>query len=368
MNVPNRILNLLFLFVLVSCTQEDTLLSLLDEMNQDLASENTILNAQEVYDQLLIPGSLRMPGVPSTPTGGISLDISGSTRTALLTEGFDIAFISDGTPVGAYIRIKSLSGTFSNGYFDVALQANSTGKQEHTVNRKFVWASAAQASGYAVNLDFGQQIPPGEFCYEIRVYDAQGQVSEAKEACVTVANWGGKKGMAGTWTMVREDKIIAGQTYAFELGAQGCTPNQFPCQDGTTLQGTDCRLSEFAEVVFSEDGSYRVHFKGIRTSTDEADSYESCRLLNRSVAYDEESEGKWAYVDEESRLTIVEYHYKRREGGVTKEEYTAEPGGARLVIDGNIVLTERFFVVTDTRDDYGGDLDGAIRKYYFERL
>ncbi len=353
--------------ILVSCSDEDVLLQFLEQGNAEVTStEDSPILGSLVTDYAIVPGSTKAEGVPPAPTGGIDLDVSGSTRTAFLGEGFDITFTSNGNPIGAFVRFSSPSGDFAEEYFDVELSYNDA-KASRSFGKNRNAGITARQDENKVNVDFGQQIPPGEFCYEIRIYDGQQQVSEPEQVCVTVENWGGKPGMAGKWIMVREEKIIDGTTHTFELGSRGCIPFGIVCADGlNTVVGEDCYERTRAEVTINDDGTYVARFIGNESWTDSFQSSQSCQPIVQEENFDDTSQGNWAYVDGDERLTIVEYYYKKIVDGVISEEYTAPIGQAKLVMDGTLVFSGDSFIITDTRDDYGFE-DGEIRKYYFER-
>ncbi len=358
---------MLFALIITSCSRDDVLLQFLEQgITQASTTEDAPLDEFLVSNHVIIPGSTRAEGVPPASTGGIDLDVSESTRTAFLGEGFDITFTSNGNPIGAFVRFASPAGDFADEYFDVSLSYGQAGVARlFGKNRNS--ATTARIGENKVNVDFGRQIPPGEFCYEIRVYDSQQNISEPEQVCVTVESWGGKQGMSGKWIMVKEEKIIDGTTHVFELGSRGCIPYGIVCADGlNTVVGEDCYERTRAEVTINGDGTYVARFVGTDSWTDSYQSSQSCEPIVQEEDFDDTSQGNWAYVEGDERLTIVEYYYKKIVDGAILEEYTATVGQARLVMDGTLVFQGDSFVITDTRDDYGFE-DGEIRKYYFER-
>lgn len=366
MKFPNRLPALVLTLLLVSCAPEGVLESFLEGENSGSPEEQYALNAQLVSNFVQIPGSTRIEGEPPAANDGISLDVSSSTRTAFLGEGFDITFRSDGEPVGAMIRFMSRNGELADEYFNVNLANNQSAAKHILTGLRKPASLNARGEQNTVNVDFGREIPPGEFCYEIRVFDNEQNISNPEVVCVTVENWGGEEGMSGTWTMVKEEKIVDGQTFVFPLGGEGCMPYDFSCADGSLLTSVDCYSRSFAEVEIREDGTYRARFVGQESWTDYGRSYDSCQLSTETERFDEISEGNWAYVEDSNRLTIVEYYYKRMANDVLDEEFNAPVGQARLVMDGTMQLTASSFVITDTRNDFGV-VDGEVRKYYFER-
>lgn len=94
------------------------------------------LEANTIADNVVIKGSSKEEGVPPTPNGAISLDVSKTTKTALLGEGFDISVGSDTDITGAYIRFKENDGKVSDSYYDVNIASNYSGKKAIKANKK----------------------------------------------------------------------------------------------------------------------------------------------------------------------------------------------------------------------------------------
>lgn len=355
--------------MLFSCSSDDS-------ENNDISTEaaeqleSTLLEADEVSAHAIIPGANKIPGNPPTPNGAISLDVSNTTNTAFLGEGFDISFSSDGNPVGAYIQFLSNNGTAAGEYFDVNLGANATGKvgvatllsQKHGRQH----SQLAKNDDSTINVDFGLEIPPGQFCYEICVYDEAGNISEPEEVCVTVESWGGKDDMEGNWIMVREERVENGQSVVFETGQEACYDYETECVNGQVLEAEECYTRISGAVRINSDGSYRAEFQGSDRWLDDGASYENCQAVYREETFEDISEGQWAFVSESNRLTIIEYYFRGVIDGQLDEEYTLEAGDARLVLDGTIELEGDSFLITETRDE-DGDGTAEVSRYYFER-
>ena len=201
--------------------------------------ESVQLEAEEVSANVIIPGANKVQGNPPTPNGAISLDVSNSTKTAFLGEGFNISLSSDGNPVGAYIQFRSNDGVAASEYFDVNISANASGKSGKSTflnhNHNSLNSLTAKNDDTEINVDFNLEIPPGQFCYEICVYDEAGNISEPEEVCVTVESWGGKDDMDGEWVMVREERTENGQNIVFETGQEACYEYDFECANGQAI-------------------------------------------------------------------------------------------------------------------------------------
>ncbi|MGI9546731.1 MAG: hypothetical protein ACR2MM_05815 [Flavobacteriaceae bacterium] len=332
--------------------------------------ESVQLEADEVSSNVIISGANKLQGNPPSPNGAISLDVSNSTSTAFLGEGFDITLSSDGNPVGAYIQFRSNDGIAAQEYFDVNIAANSAGKG---INATFLNRLQSKSGTFlaknedtTINVDFGLEIPPGQFCYEICVYDEQGNISEPQEVCVTVESWGGKDDMDGNWVMVREERSEDGQNIVFETGQEACYSYTFECANGQVIEADECYNRISGEVRINGDGSYRAVFNGTERWLDEGASYENCLATYIEETFEDISEGQWAFVNSNNRLTIVEYYFKGMVNGDLDEEYTLETGDARLVLDGTIVLDGNSFVITESRDEDGDGVE-EVNIYFFDR-
>ena len=355
--------------VIFSCSSDDS-------GNNDISTEDaeqmesTLLEADEVSAHVIIPGANKVQGNPPTPNGAISLDVSNSTNTAFLGEGFDISFSSDGNPVGAYIQILSNDGIAAAEYFDVNLGANASGKAgiasflNH--NHWKLGSGVSKNDDSTINVDFGLEIPPGQFCYEICVYDEAGNISEPEEVCVTVESWGGKDDMEGDWVMVREERVENGQSVVFETGQEACYDYVFECSNGQVIEAEECYTRISGAVRINSDGSYRAEFHGNDRWLDQGASYENCQAVYTEESFEDISEGQWAFVTDSNRLTIVEYYFRGVVDGELDEEYTLEAGDARLVLDGTIELDGDSFVITESRDEDGDGVE-ELSTYYFER-
>ena len=355
--------------MIFSCSNDDS-------DNNDITTEeaaqleNTQLEANDVSANVIIPGATKFQGNPPTPNGAISLDVSNSTNTAFLGEGFNISFDSNGAPVGAYIQFLSNDGIAAQEYFDVNIASNASGKAGKTsfLNRNHGKSiiHAAKNDDTTINVDFGLEIPPGQFCYEICVYDEQGNISDPQEVCVKVESWGGKDGMDGLWVMVREERSENGQDIVFETGQEACYDYVFECVNGQAVEAQECYTRISGEVRINGDGSYRAEFEGSDLWLDEGDSYENCQASYIDETFADISEGQWAFVEDSNRLTIVEYYFRGEIDGELDEEYNLEAGDARLVLDGTIELDGDSFVITEIRDEDGDGID-EISRYYFDR-
>ncbi len=356
---------IIMLGLFFSCTS-DNVESNAITTQQAAQLESVQLQADDVSTEAIIAGASKVQGNLPTPNGAITLDVSNSSTTAFLGEGFDINFNSDGNPVGAYLQY----GVAASDYFDINIAANASGKGRKASGLSFngnIPSSITRKNTDAeIDVDFGVDLPPGQFCYTICVYDEQGNISEPEQVCVTVESWGGMDEMDGAWVMVREERNEDGQTVTFETGMEACYQYSFECNDGQAISASECYTRTLGEVQINSDGTYRALFNGLERWLDGGLSSENCEAVYVEESFEDISEGRWAFVTESNRLTIVEYYFRGIINGELDEEFTLDTGDARLVLDGTIELVGNSFLITESQDD---DQDGIeeIRRYYFER-
>lgn len=360
---------ILLLAFFVSCSSDEVENNAISSQ-QAAQLESVQLLADDVSSNVIIAGASRVEGNPPTPNGAISLDVSNTSSTAFLGEGFDIRFSSNGNPVGAYIQFVSNDGIAASDYYDVNIAANISGKMSVSsglsFNGKYPSSLFQKNDDSEIDVDFGADLPPGQFCYTVCVYDEQGNISEPEEVCVTVESWGGMDDMEGAWNMVYEERVEDGQSVRFDTGQEACYEHTFECSDGQAIGASECYTRTSGEVQINSDGTYRAVFMGSERWLDGGASSQNCEAVYVEESFDDVSEGRWAFVADNNRLTIVEYYFRGHINGELDEEFTLEVGDARLVLDGTITLEGNSFLITEARDDDGDGVD-EVRRYYFER-
>ena len=333
--------------------------------------ESTPLEVETVSDNVVIAGSTKKDGMPPTPNEMISLDVSGTSKTAFLNEGFDIEMSSDADIVGAYIQFKANDGTVSSSYYDVDVVANSDAqfgnKSAKVFGAKTKHAKslfAKEGENLALDVDFNAAIAPGTFCYVVCVYDADGNISAPSEVCATVESWGGSSAIVGNWNIVREENTFEDQTRVVILGEEDCqnaSSSTFTCNnESVTFYGCKTRLS--SKLTFNADGTYSYVDETNRKNINFDASQAACEAVYDAVRLDVyKSDGFWAFVKDEARLTIVEYKWSDTEDGVFSDGETYTEGNAELIFDGTITLNGDAFQIFE---EYDFDGDGVIEDTY----
>lgn len=173
----------------------------------------------------------------------INQSIGGFLNTGFRAH-FNFAFESIN---GVYIQFKDLDGNKVDNHFDLAVN------------------SQLNDILYGV---FEEEVKMGSFCFDIAVYSSQG-VSQKKEICVDVREWGGTSSIIGIWKF---DK-------AFDHNDE-----ELPVDWDYYLE-------------FSENGDYLRYFKRNYQIVD-SDSEENYYY-----------KGKWSYAAKKGELGTIDFSY-----------------------------------------------------------
>jgi len=239
-----------------------------------------------VSDNVIIAGATKEIGAPPTPNEAISLDMSNTSKTALLNEGFEISLDSDADVVGAYVQFKGNDGTLADSYYDIDVIANninSKNVKSHSTLLKKTGISKVDDE-VTIDIDFGSKIKPGTFCYEICVYDGEGNISAPQEICVTVESWGGNSDIVGTWQVKKiiliddnNDNMIR----TLITGEPNCSEDEIYC----------CETTEIITLVFNADGTYSANNKGTNSVLDEDAFNNNCEIKFKKYNYNYNENG-----------------------------------------------------------------------------
>ncbi len=368
------------LFIATSCGK-DAPENVAEEFEKEAEQqEQTPLEANSVSDNVIIEGGTKKDGVPPTPNEGITLDVSSTSKTAFLGEGFDVSVSSNVELAGAYIQFKSEDGTVSDSYYDIDISANSksskitASKKGFNFDKKNKGALVAKNDeATVIDVDFNVNIEPGTFCYVVCVYDAEGNISGPSEVCATVESWGGYAELVAEWNNVKSEETYDGQTSVTVLGEEDCMSFESGFLSTTCNQEFtsffECETTEIAKLTLKADGTYSYNDQSKRQVLDTAATEEACEAVYKDAlrTYGYESLGNWAYVKGESRLTLVEYSWSDTEDGVLSESETYDPGEGELIFDGKITVDGNAFIVMEEYDDDNDGIIDLLYKTYFEK-
>jgi hypothetical protein len=219
--------------------------------------------------------------------------------------GLRIDFSSSEEITGAYIRFKDSDGNAAKNYFDVQISAEDNSEEDYKTksskksNTLFKAKSTKTEDTQTIEVNFSSDIPAGTFCYEICIYDENGNISAPQEVCVTVEAWGGNAKLVDNW------KENSSNTYCEYT-------DTISCYDGNSFTYTDNDCWDNLEVTFNSDGTYVAEWKDEYFDIDYETSATNCEITYEKTATKEhgQEKGKWAFDEENSTLFIIAFEYK----------------------------------------------------------
>ena len=326
--------------LLASCSTEEATVTNTENDQMAEVLENTPLQANTVSDNVVINDGTKNEGMPPTPNEVIALDVSSSSKTALLGEGFDINLNTDANITGAYLQFKSNDGTVADSYYDIDLGANVSNAKftgDHKLTKIHPLAAVRTDEDTTVDVDFNTVIEPGTFCYEVCVYDADGNISAPQEVCITVESWGGNAEIVGTWNVVRDENTFGDLNEVFIqlTGEEECDREMvFECESGETFtEASPCYTTIKGELLFNEDGTFQYEYLDTEKNLDFNASFESCNAVFNETEFSGKYTGNWAYVNDEDKFILIVYSGEYVEQGETQNMVNETGEGNPFVED-----------------------------------
>lgn len=304
--MKNQKLINLFLIALVvvfsSCKKDDDTTNPVDQTGEDVVqtSEDDPLELSKLDKAIVISDSEKKNDAFPKAKGELDLNILFNRHQAILKDGFNIYFSSKSTKLaGARIRFRELNGESSKTYFEVPASVF-----------YITPLVATQMQGYyTIDVDFNDKMTPGDFCYDMSLFDTDGNVSNIENICAKVEEWGGKNDIIGDWVYVKTEP------------ANPKTKTMY-CKSGDTLQVAGKFIeSRIGGLTLKNDGSL-VETKNYSFKLlDEALTKENCTAEYKvSQQVKETFTGKWLFNNVDSTFTAVNYTYKDAVTGY-EEEY-----------------------------------------------
>ncbi|AUP81021.1 hypothetical protein [Flavivirga eckloniae] len=323
--------------------------------SEQLANEQNQLEEipvplDNLNSDISIEGAAKKSGTPGQPNSTMNLEIDSNKAEAFQSTGFNLKFSSTETNIaGAYLVFKDTDNNNASGYFDIPVSSFNTGKSDDTKTEKslkknlFSKNSTALVDGeYEIDVDFGSAFPPGKFCADLCIYDAQENISQIVTVCIEVEAWGGNASIVGEWM---EEVIIEKRTIS--------------CDNNESIQVNYDKqiIDEETIIVFESNGDFYATYKDEYQSLDYLKSKESCAAVyeDEIEKADEKATGKWAYNETNKTLTIVQFKF---EDFITPEESENFPNGDLAFDSDNVKveITNGKLVLTETYDG-GSEFD-----------
>ncbi|MEM6830969.1 MAG: hypothetical protein AAF551_10685 [Bacteroidota bacterium] len=307
--------------------------------NEQNATEETKIPTSTLETGIKIAGATENTGTPPAPNSDLDFELNADLTEAFQGSGLNIEFSSDEAIAGAYILFKDVDGNATSSYLDVPSSVFNNGRSsKQSISKRSAFSTARTLEDFdnIIEVGFGSDVPAGQFCYDICVYDASNNISQISTVCVTVEAWGGNASIVGEWVFDRGEP-------ADEFDSK----TTINCENGQTIE------VEFEQVIknewtfaLNEDGTYFEIYDEEGKPLDIPATEESC-----TASYQEEPErdnskysGNWAYNEENQTLTVVDFKFEdfldatRNETDEVGELYFV--GVKAEVISGQLVLTD----------------------------
>ncbi|MEP0213804.1 MAG: hypothetical protein ABJD66_11345 [Cellulophaga sp.] len=322
------------------------------------AKEDEPLEINKVSSALVIEGATKKTG-SLTPTGSLEFTMDYSKQSAFQKKGFGIKFNSASDYTGVYIQLKDENG-MADSYFDVPRdEIYVSGKGEQTKkNRGFLKGkSAGKENDAIIEVNLAETVTAGTFCYVICLYDAQGNISEPTEVCVTVEAWGGNSDLVGSWDYTK--RIDNGKELI--IAEESCDSDNYNiCNEEYSVD--ECHKINFINIKFNSDGTFEMNNSQTEKYLNYQESQDNCEVVYQESGYTASTKGKWAYNEEENRLTLVIFSDVYDYGDEIDAE-TYEFGD--LGLDGTLDISDSTLKITES-DSYDG-VEINIYEYFFEK-
>ena len=330
--------------------------------------EQTVLDPNQVFNKIVIEGATIINEAPPTPNGAISYSLI-STSTATIDEGFDITFNTTENIAGAYLLISDEDGNLASSYFDIpesafgSLQSNNTNRLQSIFNTPT--NNERNSGGEDINItinNFLESLSNGVFCYQLCVYDSNGNISLPQTQCVTIETLGGNEFLVDRWYLNRYEEYGNGESINVGMNEEYCNSELLTCNNGNTITLTYCSTFITFYMDLFVDGTYRLYLEENNSDYDWEASSESCTQVYRPdylSKYD--SEGIWAYNESNGKLFMAEYFYRSNYDGEVYEEFY-EAGNAQLLFDTPININGNSFVLDVSEPEVGYQVKYTFNK------
>jgi len=360
---------LCFAFTITSCSNDDnetTPPTVVDPFAGNSSIEDAVITiSNDDIDVVAIGAEIKSTLTdPLEANGDIEMTVPTTEPLAFPEEdasgisGFKIELAPQNDFDGIYVQLDGATD-----YLDIPKSSLTLIEDEFTGKT----SARNEDANYELNIDLGSEVTPGTFCYEICIYDAEGNISAPIEVCVTVKFFGGNSALVGEWNL-NTVKITEGDTNSeYASGETICKPTYTEeCNTGEVKQLKECEFLPGINVVFNQDGTYISKF--ISNGTDYYEAlldYDTCEVVEypSDNVTSREEEGKWSYDldgENQKRLILITYKETITYTDGTSEIDTYESGEADL--EENVLnVIENSFDITFPEEDEG------IRTYYFSK-
>ncbi len=328
-------------FSFISCNDEGTVPENEQLANEQNATEDAKISVADLESDIEISGAIKETGTPPAPNSNLNFQLNTDLTEAFQGSGFTIEFSSTASIAGAYIQFREVDGSSASSYFDVSwtsFQSARTLDPKTILKKKqssLVGARSIDEFESEIDINFGDNLPAGQFCYDICLYDEDENISQIQTVCVTVEAWGGNAAIVGEWVF---DKVVPNLDEDYQESIE--------CNNGQTiLVDYEKDNEEQWTFVLNDDGSYYeiYDFEGYYLDYQATVSSCSAVYYNELDASRDKYLGFWAFNEEEQTLTVIDFGYEDLLNSEYSEEYEDGSlyfeGVTAEVIDGQLVLS-----------------------------
>lgn len=339
------VLSISLLTLLVASCSKDDSSDNGSQGNQELANAQNATEENDIPLSVLesgisISGAEKIEGAAPAVNSDLTFSVTSGSE-AFQGSGLDIQVDGGENIAGAYIQLKDTEGNASASYFDVPVTAFGSGassRKNLNTHRSVNFVSQdfdfEQNQTININVAF-DNIPAGQFCYDICLYDADNNVYVVQEVCVEVEAWGGNADIVGSWAFNR-----------FEGEQQGGFIELITCDSEGEVSYDYDDLESEEEWIFTlnEDGSYSEIYTGTFTSVDYEETQATCTLvLENSVEFSNGYSGNWAFNESDNTLTVIDFSSQDFINDTTEEFPEGElyfEGVSANVVNGELRLED----------------------------
>lgn len=328
-------------FFMVSCGKDDAPASNApkEELKDD-PSESLPIPLSILENDISIKGAKKVQGMPPPPSGIVDFKLDAKTPMGIQKTGFDIQFTSSSNIAGAYVLVQTVGGEKAKSYFDIPVDSL---KNNNFIAGRFLKSSKrlntkiAESNEFIADVNFTENLTPGEFCYEICIYDADGNVSTIEERCINVEAWGGNPSIVGNWiydrTEPNDDEL-----------------SKLYCKNGDSIEVDYTVYSkEYVELFLGVNGDYYIFYENKYKDINYEESTEKC-----SAVYGDEKDmkekyiGNWSYNVKEKVVALVNFKYEDLLDPSNNKTY---PEGDLVIIAETKLIGDELYLIDEEEEE-----------------
>ncbi len=311
-------------------------------------SDDTAITINTIDSGVSVMDATKVEGVPPAPSGSVDFQIDTDDHAGYLDTGFLLDVASDDQVTGAYIVFKDTDENASNSYFDVTFSEDSEKRASTKRGKSKTKTAKLFEVEEEIIVQFDNSITEGEFCYDICLYNAAGDVSQIVSRCIEVSAWGGNEALVGEWLYDRD--VVNGEV------EEDDDTSTVSCNNGSSIEVLYNNYEKNDWIItLVENGDYTEEYHDIYQIIDYDGSAASCDAVYDAEKTESHNKyfGKWTYT-EANGLSIVDFSYENLLDATKNETYDSGEvyfdGVSAEIINGELVLSET--IIDESGDSY----------------